>query len=208
MGKRVRVVDPWKLKRWYKIIAPRIWDEKEVGETAASDEKLLYGRTVEIPASMLTGSIGHAHYILWFQIEQVVGSEARTWFKGYEIDNAYIKRLTRRHSSKIEHVFDVTTRDGAVLHVKAITWTAVNVSNRQATEIRKIMQQMIEERAKKLGADELMKEFVIGDLSQKIAQAANKIAPIRKMEIAKVRVLQRPNEQGASEATATAEAAA
>ncbi|HIQ09930.1 MAG TPA: 30S ribosomal protein S3ae, partial [Euryarchaeota archaeon] len=38
MAKRVRAVDPWKLKRWYRIIAPRIWDEREVGETAASDE--------------------------------------------------------------------------------------------------------------------------------------------------------------------------
>jgi len=202
MAKRVRAVDPWKLKRWYRIIAPRIWDEREVGETAASDERLLYGRTVEIPASMLTGSIGHAQYFVKFRINQVVGSEARTEFVGYELDNAFIKRLTRRHSSKIEHVFDVTTRDGAVLHVKAITWTAVKVSNPKKTAIRKIMQKMIEERAKKLGKDELMKEFIIGDLMQKIASEANKIAPIRRTEVAKVRVLSQQGAEKVAEATA------
>ncbi|MDN5358826.1 MAG: small subunit ribosomal protein S3Ae [Candidatus Diapherotrites archaeon] len=205
MAKRVRAVDPWKLKRWYKIVAPRIWDEREVGETAASDEKLLYGRTVEIPASMLTGSIGHAQYLVRFQIRQVVGSEARTEFVGYELDRAFIKRLTRRHSSKVEHVFDVTTRDGHVLHVKAITWTAVKISNPKKTAIRKIMQEMIEDRASKLGKDELMKEFIIGDLTQKIAAETNKIAPTRRVEVAKVRVVSAPSEE-AKEAVAEATA--
>ena len=207
MAKRVRAVDPWKLKKWYSVISPRIWDEKEVGSTAASDEKLLYGRVLQVPASFLTGSVGHAQYILKFRIVQVVGSEARTIFEGYELDNAFIKRLTRRHSSKIEVVFDVKTRDDHVLHVKAITWTAVHVSRNQATAIRKIMQQMIEERAQKFGADELMKEFVIGDFTRKIADEASKIAPIRRVEVAKVRVLQRPEKQEAEKITA-AEAAA
>ena len=195
MAKRVRAVDPWKLKKWYSVISPRIWDEKEVGSTAASDEKLLYGRVLRVPASLLTGSIGHAQYFLNFRIVQVVGSEARTIFEGYELDNAFIKRLTRRHSSKIEVVFDVKTRDDHVLHVKAITWTAVHVSRNQATAIRKIMQEMIEERAKKFGADELMKEFIIGDFTQKIAAEASKIAPVRRTEVAKVRVVQRPEKQ-------------
>ncbi len=206
MAKRVRAVDPWKLKRWYSVISPRIWDEKEVGTTAASDEKLLYGRVLRVPASFLTGSIGHAQYFLNFRIVQVVGSEARTVFEGYELDNAFIKRLTRRHSSKIEVVFDVTARDGHVLHVKAITWTAVHVSRNQAKEIRRIMREMIEERAKKFGADELMKEFVIGDFTKKIASEASKIAPIRRVEVAKVRVIQRP--KGAKAEAAKAEAAA
>ena len=202
MAKRVRAVDPWKLKRWYRIIAPRIWDEREVGETAASDEKLLYGRTVDVPASMLTGSIGHAQYFLKFRIDQVVGSEARTKFTGYELDNAYVKRLTRRHSSKVEHVFDVTTRDGSVLHVKAITWTAINISNQKKTAIRKIMQEMIGERAKKLGKDELIKEFIIGDLMQRVASEANKVAPVRRTEVAKVRILSDQNVETVAEATA------
>ncbi len=206
MAKRVRAVDPWKLKRWYSVISPRIWDEKEVGTTAASDEKLLYGRVLRVPASFLTGSIGHAQYFLNFRIVQVVGSEARTVFEGYELDNAFIKRLTRRHSSKIEVVFDVTARDGHVLHVKAITWTAVHVSRSQAKEIRRIMREMIEERAKKFGADELMKEFVIGDFTKKIASEASKIAPIRRVEVAKVRVIQRS--KGAEAEVAKVEAAA
>ncbi len=207
MAKRVRAVDPWKLKKWYSVISPRIWDEKEVGSTAASDEKLLYGRVMQVPASFLTGSVGHAQYILKFRIVQVVGSEARTIFEGYELDNAFIKRLTRRHSSKIEVVFDVKTRDDHVLHVKAITWTAVHVSRSQATAIRKIMQQMITERAQKFSADELMKEFVIGDFTRKIADEASKIAPIRRVEVAKVRVLQRPEKKETEKITA-AEAAA
>jgi len=61
---------------------------------------------------------------------------------------------------------------------------------------------MIEDRAKKLGEDELMKEFIIGDLMQKIAAEANKIAPVRRTEVAKVRVLSEPKQEAVAEATA------
>jgi len=64
------------------------------------------------------------------------------------------------------------------------------------------MQEMIEDRAKKLGKDELMKEFIIGDLMQKIAAEANKIAPVRRTEVAKVRVLSEPKQEAVAEATA------
>ena len=189
--RRVKAVDPWKLKRWYTIVAPKVWGEKEIAETAADEPEKLIGRTVRIPATDLTGSIGHVQYILKFQIVDVAGSVAKTEFVGYELDNAFIKRLTRRHTSKIETVFDVKSRDGKTLHTKVFVWTAVRASRAQATSIRKIVIEEITDFVSKKDAAEAMKEFVVGDITKKIAERVKKILPVRRVEVAKVRVVEK-----------------
>lgn len=193
--RRIKAVDPWKTKQWFTIVAPRIFGEKELGITAASEPDLLIGRTVEVLGSEVTGSLSHLQYLLKFQIVQVVGSQARTEFIGYELERSFMKRLTRRHSSKVEVVFDVVTRDNIKLHVKADAWTAVRVSRSKRTDMRKIMTEMIIEEAKKKEKDELLKEFFAGDLTRKIAEQLKKIAPIRRVEVAKVRVVKEISER-------------
>ncbi len=193
--KRIKAVDPWKTKQWFTIVAPRIFGEKELGVTAASEPELLVGRTLEVLGSEVTGSLAHLQYLLKFQIVQVVGSQARTEFVGLELERSFMKRLTRRHTSKVEVVFDVTTRDNIKLHVKVDAWTAVRVSRSKRTDMRKIMMEMVEEEAKKREKDELLKEFFAGELMRKIAERLKKIAPIRRVEVARVKVLKEVSER-------------
>ncbi|NPA86861.1 MAG: 30S ribosomal protein S3ae [Candidatus Diapherotrites archaeon] len=187
--RRVRAVDPWKTKQWFVIKAPKVFGEKDVGQTAAQEPDMLIGRTVEVLGSEVTGSLSHLQYLLWFKINKVVGSNAFTDLVGYELERSFMKRLTRRHISKVEVVFDVETRDKKKLHVKAIAWTAVKVSRKKRTDMRKKMMEMITEEAKKKDKDELIKEFFAGDLTKRIAEELKKIAPIRRVEIAKVRYI-------------------
>ena len=185
--KRVKVVDPWKVKRWFTITAPKIFGEKEIGQTAAREPEMVIGRTVEVLGSEITGSLSHLQYLLLFRVNQVVGNTARTEFIGYQLENSFMKRLTRRHSSKVEVVFDVETRDKKKIHVKAIAWTAVKASIRKRTDIRKKMMEIITEASKKMEKDELLREFFAGELPKKVADELRKIVPIRRVEIAKAR---------------------
>ncbi len=205
MAKRkIKAVDTWKLKKWYEIITEKDWWEKKIGETAADDERKLINRRVEVPASYLTGRADHIQYLLYFRIGKVVGGKAYAYFDSYELERSFVKRLTRRHTSKIENVFDVTTKDGKKLHIKVFVWTAVRASRSQATDIRKIAQRIIEEEAKKRTANDLVQAFINGDVTSKIADEARKILPIRRVEVAKVRVLGNviQEEQAVAEATA------
>jgi ribosomal protein S3AE len=97
--------------------------------------------------------------------------------------------FTRRHSSKVEVVFDVETRDKKKIHVKAIAWTAVKASIRKRTDIRKKMKELITEAATKMDKDDLLKEFFAGELPKKVADELRKIVPIRRVEIAKARYI-------------------
>ncbi|HID72559.1 TPA: hypothetical protein EYP38_01340, partial [Candidatus Micrarchaeota archaeon] len=144
-----------------------------------------------LPATDLTGSVGHVQYPLKFQIVDVVGSTARTEFVGYELDNAFIKRLTRRHTSKIETVFDAKSRDGKTLHIKVFVWTAVRASNSQAKAIRKLVMQEITDFVSKTDAAEAMKELAVGDFMKGVAEKVKKILPVRRAEVAKVRIVEK-----------------
>jgi len=189
--RKVKAVDPWKLKKWYTIIAPKVWGEKDIAETAADEDEKLIGRTVRIPASDLTGSIGHIQYILRLRIVGVAGSMAKTIFAGFELDNAFIKRLTRRHTSKIECVFDAVSKDGKALHIKVFVWTAARASNAQATAIRKLVIERISSFVSTKDAEEVMKEFIVGDVMKNLANEIKKILPVRRAEVAKVRLVER-----------------
>ena len=42
-----KVKDKWKAKEWYKIHAPRMFNEAEIGETPSADPEYVIGRTAE-----------------------------------------------------------------------------------------------------------------------------------------------------------------
>jgi len=45
---KTKVVDKWKEKSWFEVIAPNYIVEKSLGETPASDPEKLYGRVIEM----------------------------------------------------------------------------------------------------------------------------------------------------------------
>ncbi len=187
--KRVRAADTWKTKQWFTVLAPKIFNEKEVGQTAAQEPEMVIGRRVEVLGTEVTGSLSHLQYLLTFRITSVTGSKAFTEFEGYELERSFVKRLTRRHTSKIETVFDVNTRDGKTLHIKVFVWTAVKVSRGKMTDIRKKVESFIRDIASKTDKDVLLKEFFAGDIMKRLSEQLKKIAPIKRAEVAKVRVV-------------------
>src|SRR5574344_1996619 len=116
-----KIKDKWKAKEWYKVHAPRMFNEVEIGETHAIDPESLKGRTAEVTVQELTGDFSKMHIKMRFQITSVDGFDAKTAFIGHELTSDYVRRLTRRKKTKTDHVVDVTTKDGFVIRVKPMS---------------------------------------------------------------------------------------
>ncbi len=41
-----RMVDTWKTKKWYNVLAPKMFEEVKIGETIVSSPEDLIGRTL------------------------------------------------------------------------------------------------------------------------------------------------------------------
>jgi len=194
MPKAVR--DKWKLKKWYTVISPPVFNNAVLGTTPADDPLKLIGRVMEVTLYDLTGDFTQVHVHLFFQIVKVEEDKAYTRFKGHELARDYMKSLIRRRSSKIQGIFNVQTKDGYGLRITAVALTAYRCKTSQKRAIRKIMQNIIVKRAAEMTFDELIQAMLFGDLAQEIFQEAKKIYPLRKVEIYKSKLLTIPGPSG------------
>ena len=198
------VRDTWKLKKWYKVVAPPVFGNAFLGTTPADEPDKLIGRVMEVTLFDITGDYSYVHVKLYFQIIKVEGDTAYTRFKGHELLRDYIRSLTRRKSSKITGIFNVWTKDGYGLRVTSMAFTRYRCKTSQKRAIRDIMQEIITQKAQESTLDEFIQLMVYGDvegsLSQLIDERARKIYPLRKVEIAKSKLLWVPGPNGPEKA--------
>jgi small subunit ribosomal protein S3Ae len=201
-----RIKDRWKAKEWYTIKSPEMFDNRQIAETIADDGSKVIGRVTEVTLHDLTGDFSKMHIKLRFKVDDVKGFDAHTRFIGHNLTSDYIRRLTRRKRSKMDGVFDVQTKDGAIVRVKpmAITESRIQVSQQQA--LRAIMAQVIARTAKRKYLSDFIGDMIHGNLPKNIMKNCKKIYPLKRVEVRKSEILRfpttkkKPSEEVKSEA--------
>ncbi len=190
------VRDKWRMKKWYEVLASEMFNYISLGTIPTDDPDKLIGRVMETTLYDITGDISQVHVKLYFQIIKVEGDKAYTWFKGHELARDYMRSLIRRKSSKIQGIFNITTKDGYVLRITIVALTSYRCKSSQKRAIRKIMQDYITSRAPELTLAELVSEILSYKISNEIAERARKIYPIRRVEVYKTKLLMIPTPEG------------
>ena len=187
-----KLKDKWKAKVWYRVLAPALFNNVAIAETPAADRELLINRVTEVSLQDLTGDFRKSHVKLYFKIDRVEGTDAYTYFIGHTLTNDYVRRLIRRRRSRIDGVYDVTTKDGAVIRVKPLATTERRVQTSQKHKIREIMKEVVFSYAKERTLDELIKGIIEDELPNEIAKRCKKFYPLRRVEIYKTELMKRP----------------
>lgn len=206
MSRAPQVKDKWKLKKWYRVLAPEFFGSVEIATTPADDPSKVLGRTFEVSLFDLTGDFSKHHIMLKFQVITVEEDVARTWFKGHELARDYMRSLIRRKSSKIATITNVTTSDGYVLRVTAVSLTTYRCKTSQKHAIRKEMMRILSEKASQSSLAELVKSIVFGTLAAEIFESCKKIYPLRKVEIYKSKLLYLTTPEGLKKAVILSQA--
>ncbi|NOZ89280.1 MAG: 30S ribosomal protein S3ae [Crenarchaeota archaeon] len=194
----VRTRDKWRLKKWYEVVAPQVFGNVTLGTTPADDPRKLIGRVMETTLYDITGDFSLVHVHLYFQIIDVdeENLKAYTRFKGHELARDYMKSLIRRKSSKVQGIYNVTTKDGYGLRITGVVLTTYRCKTSQKKAIRKIMGDIIVKRSAEMTFDELIQAMLFGQLANEIFEQAKKIYPLRKVEIYKSKLLTVPGPDG------------
>ncbi|MCD6243059.1 30S ribosomal protein S3ae [Candidatus Bathyarchaeota archaeon] len=192
---RRRVRDKWRAKSWYTVVSPPYFGNVELGLVPASDPSKLIGRVVESTLYDITNDFSHQYLKMYFQITEVDGKTAKTIFKGHEYSRDYLRSLVRRRTTRVDGIFNVTTKDGYKLRVSVCAFTLSRIKTSQEEAIRKIMQKIVEEKASQLTYDQFVQEAVLGKIASDIYNEAKKIAPLRHVGVRKSKLLYRPTEE-------------
>jgi len=185
-----KVKDKWKAKEWYKVHAPKMFNEAEIGETPSADPDYVIGRTVEVTVQDLTGDFSKMHIKLKFKVNAVDGSDAKTVFVGHDLTSDYVRRLTRRRKTKTDHVVDFYTKDGFKYRVKTMSIADRRIQSSQEEGMRAIISQTLTEMGKEMTLSEVVKAIISGTLSRDLAKACHVVIPIKRIEVRKSEVLE------------------
>ena len=188
--KKGRTVDKWKKKQWYNIIAPNDFDRKLLGETIAEKPKNLLGRIIRVDLGQLTGQRQKRHIRILFKVVKVEGNNASCDVIGHGISHGFMNRLVRRRMSKIELVQTVKTSDQKKFKIKTAALSVRKLNRKQETAIRKKMEEYLKKSAQKKPFSQFSQEVIFGVVSSKLFKQLTKIAPLKRVEITKSRLLE------------------
>jgi len=188
-GTSRKIKDKWKAKEWYKVLAPRMFNEIEIGETPSADPNNLIGRTSEVTVQDLTGDFSKMHIKLKFKISGIDGHSAKTTFIGHDLTSDYVRRLTRRKKTKTDHVVDVKTKDGFTIRIKPMSIAEKRIQTAQEEAMRQIMGETLVKMGTEKSLSEIVKMIVSGDMAKDLARACRCVIPVKRIEVRKSEVI-------------------
>jgi small subunit ribosomal protein S3Ae len=191
-SKTKHVRDKWRGKAWYMVVAPPFFGNIELGAVPAEEEKRLIGRVVEATLYDITSDFSHMYLKMFFQISEIDGKTARTLFKGHEYSRDYLRSLVRRRTTKVDGLFNLTTKEGYKLRIAVSALTLSRIRTSQEKVIRNIMAKTINEKAAALTLDQFVQEMVLGKIASDIYNEAKSVAPLRHVGIRKSKLLAQP----------------
>ncbi len=184
--------DKWRRKEWYDIILPQYFGGTKVGETPSDDPEKVDGRVFETTLAAITGDFSQEYMKMYFQVNELEGHTAHTVFKGHEYLRDYLRSLVRRRSTKIDGSFRVNTTDGYKVKIVVTAMTQGRIKTSKEYTIRKIMQDIVEEKAANLTFDQLAHEMVLGKLASDVYNLAKNITALRHVGVRKSELLTFP----------------
>jgi small subunit ribosomal protein S3Ae len=184
-----KIRDKWRTKEWYDVYAPTYFGEKKVASIPCSDPAKVVGRVVETTLYDITNDFSHQSQKLYFLAANVKGNRADTILKGHEYSADYLRSLVRRGSTRIDAIFNVTSKDQYMTRASVVAFTRDRVNANQQHLIRSIMRRTVEEKAATLSYDQLCHEMVLGIFGSEVYNLAKKVSPLRHVGVRKSKLL-------------------
>jgi small subunit ribosomal protein S3Ae len=187
-----KVKDRWKAKNWYQIVSPSLFNNVPVAETLSDTPDSLIGRVTEVSLQDLTNDFRKSHIKLLFTIDKVEQNTAYTQLKGHLLTSDYLRRMIRRRKSRVDGVFDVETRDGALLRVKPFAIAEKRIQSSQKKLIRNVMKDVISKEGKAKTLNSFIKDCLDGKTGSEIYKHCKIYYPVKRIEINKTEIIRLP----------------
>ncbi len=181
-------VDKWKLKKWFTVHAPGLFNNAVIAEIPANDEKSLINRRVKVGLDFLTHNPQNAFTNMFFKITSVEGTNANTELTKMELPVSYIRSLARKYKSVSDSVLKVASKDNKEMVVKPMVITMNRARSSKIRGIRKEMNEYLKSYFNSNEYAQIINAIVEGRLQAELANKLGHIVQISKVEIKKLEI--------------------
>ena len=180
------------MKEWYDVYSPPYFGERIVAGIPCETPAALLGRVVETTLYDITDDFAHQSIKLYFLVVNTKDHRAETILKSHEYATDYLRSLVRRGSTRMDGIFNATTKDQFSMRISIVAFTRDRIKASQEHGVRQLMRQIVDEKASTLNYEQLSQEIVLGKLGSDIYNLAKKIAPLRHVGVRKSKVVSVP----------------
>jgi small subunit ribosomal protein S3Ae len=193
-GKRAKIKDKWRAKKWLVVKAPTAFGGNPVAYIPSTDDKTTMGRVVETTLfDILKQDPQHYSIKLFFQVDSINGDIAQTILAGHEYSREYLRSMVRRGSSYIRLIKNYVTRDQALVRVHTVIFTHNRVNTSKKHAIRQLTDEVLTKKMSELTYNQFAQEAVLGKIASDIYNAAKKIHHLRHVGISKTKLIKKPS---------------
>jgi small subunit ribosomal protein S3Ae len=178
-----KVITKIRKKKWYPLLAPKMFRNVVLGETLVYEESAIMGKTVAENLMNLTGDFKKQNTNVEFVVTKIENNQAFTEIKGYRMTPTAIRRLTRRGSEKIELSFICDTLDGKHIRIKPLIFAISTVKSSVGHHLRKTATEFIIETIKKTTYENLINDLISFKFQSSVKAAIKKIYPVRVCQV-------------------------
>ncbi|MBT3814137.1 hypothetical protein HOE37_00550 [Candidatus Woesearchaeota archaeon] len=190
-----------KKKVWYKVIAPKIFGNKEIGESYLQAPENSIGRKLTANLKDLTGNVKDQNVHIGLQINKVDGSTLRTSIVSYKLSSQYVKRCVRKNCNKLDHYFTSKTKGGKNVIVKCLMVTVGKTQSSTRTSLRHELQKNLEESITKSDFATFISGLVSRRTQMDLKKKLKKIYPVKEVSVRMLKL----NEKGIATEETTVE---
>lgn len=187
-----KVKDRWKAKNWYQILSPSLFNNVPIAETLAESPEHLIGRVTEVSLQDLTNDFRKSHIKLLFTVDKVEQNTAHTQLKGHLLTSDYLRRMIRRRKSRVDGVFTVETRDGAIVRIKPFAIAEKRIQSSQKKLIRNVMNDVITKEGKTKTLNSFIRDCLEGKIGSEIYKHCKIYYPVKRIEVNKTEIIRLP----------------
>ena len=180
------------MKEWYDVYSPPYFGERIVSSIPCETPAALLGRVVETTLYDITDDFAHQSIKLYFLVVNTSDHRAMTILKSHEYATDYLRSLVRRGSTRLDGIFNATTKDQFAMRISIVAFTRDRIKASQEHGVREIMKQVVDEKSTSLTYEQLSQEIVLGKLGSDVYNLAKKIAPLRHVGVRKSKVVSIP----------------
>ena len=181
-----------KKKIWFKVISPKVFGQREIGESYLGSAQSAVGRKLKVNLKELTGNVRDQNVHISLQISKLDASNLNTTVIGYQVAPAYIKRIVRKNADRVDGYFIFKTKGGKEVILKSLIVTLNKTQRSTKTQLNKELEKLLKEEVGKVGFDVFVNDLVHYKIQSSMKKKLRRIFPLK--EVA-VRVL-KLNEKG------------
>ena len=188
--KKVKVISKKKIskikakkKLWFKILSPKIFGNREIGESYLPLAEKAIGRVMKISLKELTSNVKDQNVYITLQINKVSGTTLNTSVIGYQLTPAYVKRIVKKRIAKLDDYFQSKTNGGKEIILKPLIITLNQTKRSTKTQLRKELQKLLMEELSKSSFEQFVTNLVTRRIQMGIKKKLNKIFPVKEATI-------------------------